>query len=638
MIFTMEKYRNLNGSVTVKDEFWSPKLKRFFEVTLPDTFYKFEKVGTLDNYRNYIQGKDVPHHGYPFHDGLLYEAIRGAADYLRYGNKSEALEKQIDGYIELFAEAQQKSGGGYLHTFIFQERPHQRFGENGGTLLWHHDLYNHGCLIEAAVHYYLATGKTKLLDVAVRAANELVETIGEPPKKYIVPGHELPEYAMLELYELFMDEPELANRLSVKVDPESYHELSRFWIYGRGHHEHRTNNPQYLGEYAQDHAPIHQQFQAVGHAVRAVLYYTGITREAMIDGDTALLEDSLRLWENVVTRKLHINGGIGATHFEEKFGADYDLVNTAYLETCATVGLIFWAESLSRATGDARFYQIIEKALYNLMLSSVSLQGDSYFYRNPLSSDGADHRWAWHNCPCCPPMFHKTFGMFQKFIYAQDDERLFVNLFVGTNTKVNFPWGEAVINTESELPWNGKYKLTVEKADRAFRLLLRVPEWKIDLVFYKNGEAVEPVVSAGYACMDVSEGDIISFVDTMPVRRVEAHPYVNADKGRIAIMRGPMVYCVEGIDNHGEAEIKIAKNPEFTIEQCRDLLGGIVKIHGGQANGERFQSTPLYTWDNRSACKMRVWLEQEGKTDSWNVDGWENKLYRNYGEKKISQP
>lgn len=382
--------------------------------------------------------------------------------------------ERIDRYVDIVAKAQEAAGGGYIHTLVLLDFPSFRYGENGGNILSQHDLYNHGCLFEAGVHYYKATGKTKLLEVAIKAANELAATIGEPPKKWVVPGHSLPEYAIMELYELLMDEPEIAQKVSCPVNPEAYRELGKFWVFGRGQHENRVNHPQYMGEYSQDHAPIHNQVQAVGHAVRATLYYTGVTREAMLDGDQTLLKDSIRLWDNVAARKLHINGGIGATHFEEKFGTDYDLVNSAYLETCATVGLIFWAESLSRATGDARYFQTIERSLYNLMLSSVTLQGDSYFYRNPLISDGSDHHWAWHECPCCPPMIHKTFGMFDKLIYAQDDESLYVNLYIGGEADVEFPWGTARVKTSTELPWSGSYALTVTEAAQAFKLKVRV--------------------------------------------------------------------------------------------------------------------------------------------------------------------
>jgi len=618
------------GTVRIDDAFWTPKLRTFFDVTLPDSFDKFEKDGTLQNFQDVIDHRHGTHRARPWHDGLLFETIRGAADYLLRGECSQALENRIDGYIDLIARAQEAAGGGYIHTLVLLNNPERRWGENGGSILQQHDLYNHGCLFEAGVHYYRATGKTKLLEVAIRAANELADTIGEPPRKWLVPGHSLPEYALLELYELCMDEPELAGKVDCPVRPEVYRELAHFWVHGRGHHALRTNHPQYMGEYAQDHAPFLQQVQAVGHAVRATLYYTGATRLAMLEGDAEMLNHSRELWQNVETRKLHINGGIGATHFEEKFGEDYNLINTAYLETCATVGLIFWAESLSRATGDARYFDVIERGLYNLMLSSVTLQGDSYFYRNPLTSDGSDHHWAWHSCPCCPPMIHKTFGMIDQLVYAQDDAGLYVNLLTGGSAEIAFPWGPVRLSTQTELPWAGSYTLSVETSSQPFRLRIRVPDWAQKPVFTLNGAAVQPAMEQGYAVLDVRQGDVLVFTDPMEPFRMEAHPHVSADKGRVALCRGPLVYCLEGIDNHGEVDVMLAEKPELTTEARPELLGGVTVLHGRTEEGGVFTAVPLYAWDNRMAGKMSVWLRQAGKSEQYCAEGWENRLYRVY--------
>lgn len=630
MKFPLENNWLLNGSICIKDEFWNPKLKTFFEVTLNDTFNKLERDGVLENYQNLIEGKLDTHKGCPWHDGLLYEAIRGAADYLRRGEQSDRLIARIDDYADIIERAQQMAGGGYLHTFVQLNRPEQRYGDHGGSILLQHDLYNQGGLFEAGVHYYLATGHVKLLECALRAANDLCDTIGEPPKKWVVPGHSLPEYALLELYELCVDQPDLAEKVSVPVRSDDYRALAHFWIHGRGHHEYRTNHPQYMGEYAQDHAPIERQVQAVGHAVRATLYYTGVTRLAMLENDQELLESSRRLWNNVEFRKMHINGGVGATHFEEKFGEDYDLVNSAYLETCASVGLIFWAEALSRATGEARYFNVIERALYNLMLSSVTLQGDHYFYRNPLVSDGSDHHWAWHGCPCCPPMIHKTFGMMDKLICAQDEDGLFVNLFVGGEIRVKLADGEAYLTASTKLPWEGVYAIRIEKSASPFRLRLRVPFWAKDIRYTVNGKPVIPEMEKGYAVFEVAQEDEIAFVDSLAPTRIEAHPYVRCDRGMVAIMRGPLVYCLEGVDNHGVTDVTLAQEPEFEMEHRGDLLGGVTIIRGKTDQGIEFTAVPLNVWDNRLAGEMRVWVRQEGKSDGWNAAEWKDCLYRPY--------
>ena len=631
MKLPMEINTPVNGSVQIDDSFWSPKLRTFFDVTLPDSFDKLEADGAIENYENLIAGNLSTHKACPWHDGLLLETIRGASDYLLRGEKSDELIARIDRYAEIIERAQLSSGGGYLSTYTQLDRPHQRYGLNGGSILWQHDLYNNGCLFEAGVHYYRATGRMTLLECALRSANDLCMTIGEAPKMWIVPGHSLPEYALIELYELVMDEPEIAQKSSVPVQPAEYLRLAHFWIRGRGKHEQRVNHPQYIGEYAQDHAPIEKQVQAVGHAVRATLYYTGVTRLAMLEGSGELLAASKRLWKNVSERKLHVNGGVGATHFEEKFGEDYDLPNTAYLETCATVGLIFWADSLSRATGDAQYYEIVERALYNLMLSSVSLQGDSYFYRNPLTSDGSDHRWAWHGCPCCPPMIHKTFGMFDKLVCAQDGFGLFVNLYVGGVTEASFDWGSVRIRSHSSLPHRFTHSIQIEKADMPFLLRLRIPGWVSEkAVIQHNGKTVQPDIQSGYAVIQVAQGDNILFMDQLTPRRVEAHPYVRHDRGCVALAYGPMIYCIEEVDNKGKVDFTLAEDPAFTQEYRPGLLGGVTVIQGSAADGKRFTAVPLYAWDNRTAGKMRVWLKQENKPDTWDTDGWKGKLYRDY--------
>jgi len=464
--------RAVETGVSVEDAFWSHKLKIFREVTLPDVLTKLEKDGAISNYEKVIAGEGK-HQGCPWHDGLLMETLRGASDYLRQ-QRDPALEARIDAYAAIVQEAQLAAGGGYLSTYTLLDRPHQRYGENGGNIQWQHDLYNCGCLVEAGVHHYRATGKTVLLTCALRCANELAAVLGEPPRKWVVPGHSLPEYAMLELYALTRDDPDIPKLVDCDVRPDDYLRLAEFWVRGRGVHAHRTNGPVYLGEYAQDHAPAHAQYSAVGHAVRAMLYYTGITRLAIERRDAGLLEDSLRLWRSVADHKLYINGGVGATHFEEKLGADYDLPNDGYLETCASVGLIFWAKALHDATGKAEFYDVIERALYNMLLSSVALHGTAYFYRNPLASTGNDHHWAWHGCPCCPPMILKLFGAFDTYVYSTRKDACFVNLYVSGKAIIPLAHGHVVLDQSSGYPWDGCVTLRVSEG-AAEMLALRIP-------------------------------------------------------------------------------------------------------------------------------------------------------------------
>ncbi|NLG25395.1 MAG: hypothetical protein GX558_08560 [Clostridiales bacterium] len=617
--------RPTDGTVRISDDFFGPRLDTLYHVTLPDTFDKLEADGALENYEHLISGTGG-HRGCPWHDGLLLETIRAAGDYLSMWPDS-ALEARIDHYADVIERAQRAGGGGYLSTYTMLARPNQRYGENGGSILLQHDLYNNGALLEAGVHYYAATGKDKLLGCALRCANELCDTLGRPPKKWVVPGHSLIEYALIELYELTRRDPGAARAAGVDARPDDYLALADFFIHGRGHHAHRINHPQYMGEYAQDHAPIENQVQAVGHAVRAALYYTGAARLAITQGDDELLGHAMRLWRNARGRKMHINGGIGATHFEEKFGEDYDLTNSAYLETCATVALVFWAEAMSRATGDAEFFAEAERGVYNLLLSSVSLEGTKYFYRNPLLSKGDDHRWAWHGCPCCPPMLHKAFSQLNRMIYAQSEGGLYVNLLIGSTLEA-----EGVrVEMESSLPWTLDVRLRVAQAASPLDLFVRVPAWGKRLRWTVDGRAVEPEIEKGYARFrGVVAGCEIALVGDLHTVRMRAHPYVRADRGRVALMRGPLVYCVEGTDNEGNVDIELPEDFRVEEEWAPDLLGGVMALRGLTANGERFVAVPLYAWDNREPGPMAVWLRQRGMDDGWGTQGWENSLYREY--------
>ena len=623
------KLRPLCGGFRFNDPFWGPKLDRLFRVTLKDTFDKLERDGAVENYRDLAAGRLGAHRGRPWHDGLLLETIRGAADYLTRED-DPALRARIERYAEAIEAAQLASGGGYLSTYTQLDRPDMRYGMNGGSILWQHDLYNNGCLFEAGAHWYRATGGTRLLACATRSANALSEALGAPPKAWVVPGHSLPEYALLELIECFEAEKGLAEKLGLSVDLQAWRRLADFWVRGRGCHAQRRNHPQYMGEYAQDHAPIHQQVQAVGHAVRATLYYTGVTRLAMAQGDAALLADSVRLWENAATRKMHINGGVGATHFEEKFGEDYDLDNRAYLETCAAVGQVFWSESLNRATGEGRYFDAAERAIWNVMLSSVSQSGDRYFYRNPLESDGTDHRWEWHSCPCCPPMIAKLFGMLDRLVAGQAGNEVRVNLLVGGEIEATLDGGEARLTLRSALPWRGEWSARVECAPAGFRLGVRLAEWLSGPVWRVNGEQIVPETDGGYALFPLRAGDELSLEDPLPVRRMEAHPQAACDRGKVAVTRGPLVYCAEGADNPGGVEVTLAAEPAFETRECPDLLGGVTVVTARTEDGGALRLVPLYAWDNRSPGPMRVWFRQAGKKTAWNTQGWSGKLYRPY--------
>ncbi len=629
-------------NVKINDSFWSSRLKVIRETTICDILDKFSKNGTPNNpntinifksYNKVTSGEKASNINFPWYDGLLYETIRGISDFMA-NDYDERFDRKLDEYIELISKAQEADPCGYINTYSTLMCPENRWGEKGGNLLWQHELYNAGCLCEAGVHHYKATGKVSLLTVAVKMANYMCSEMGPLPRKNIVPAHPQPEEALVKLYRLFKDEQELKDRIAVKVDEHRYLELARFWIDTRGKHKGRVSYPRYLGEYAQDHRPILEQEEAVGHAVRAALLYNGIINVAMETGDEKYFQTALKLWENVVGRKYYISGGIGSTQNEEKFGPEYQLPDNGYLETCAAVAMAFWGESMKLAFGDARFIEPIERNLYNNILSGLSLSGTKYFYENPLVSDGNTHRWEWHACPCCPPMFLKIMGELNSYIYSIDKYGVYVNLFIGSTAKFD---GFMEIEQNTKGPWYGSVEFVVRSVENPGALInIRLPEWSGKFCITVNGEEAKPVLKKGYLVLNRNwqNGDVIKFDMEMPVTRVEAHPYVVHLGTKVALQRGPFLYCAEGVDNNGNVDIVIKKSSVFSAQHNQDLLAGVTVITGEDKDGKKFVTTPYFAWDNREAGKMAVWFEQEGKSKDLCLDGWENLLYRKYEDKK----
>ena len=638
-------------SVKVDDSFWAPRQRLLREVTVREVFSRFEGVdgGAFRNFDAVREGRKGEHVGAPWFDGLIYETICGASKLLALSPDAE-LDARLDGYIERIAGAQAAGPDGYLNTNTMLLFPEKRWGENGGNIRWQHDVYNAGCLVEAAVHHYRATRKRTLLDVAVRFADHMCAYMGPAPRKNIVPGHPLPEDAFVELYRLFRQHPEL--RVAYPDAREKkYLSLARFWIENRGNHRARESSLPDLQEYAQDHLPVLRQKEAVGHAVRATLLYTGMAALGHETGDDRFLRAARELWKDVVTRKMHVTGGVGAMHEEEMFGPDHFLPNNAYLETCAAVGMAFWNHRMTIAWADAAFADVFERALYNNVLAGMSLDGRRFFYQNPLESAGGHHRWAWHDCPCCPPMFLKLVGGLGGCIYAQDDRGIYVNHYVGGSAAIAAKGFTATLRQVTRYPWEGRVEMTLDIPEPfEFSLNIRIPGWCRRYTVGLNGRA-EPGagrVRAGYVELrrKWKQGDRVLLDMSMPVTLVEANPYVEADRGRVAIQRGPIVYCLEGVD-HAEdlAVIRLPRDPVLRHEHAPDLLGGVDIVKGRAENGIPFTAIPYFAWDNRAASAdrdvtpsnpMKVWIPREGAWDArrnvWlqldDLEEWQGRLYR----------
>jgi DUF1680 family protein len=625
-------------NVTLADHFWGPKLQVMRTVTVNDVFDKFERDGAFANFDRVAQGLSGGHCGSPWFDGLIYETIRAAADFLLAQDDAQ-LDARLDGYISRIAAAQAVDPNGYINTFVTLMRPDQRWGALGSDQLWTHEEYDAGCLVEAGVHHYRATGKTNLLSLAVRFANYMCEYIGPPPKHNVVPSHSLPEEAFIKLYRLLRDEPNLAEKLSIQPDPIRFLDLVRFWLDNRGNHADRVS----FAEYAQDHCCLFDQPEAVGHAVRGTLLYTGLAAMAAEVGETKYFEISRHLWEDVVERKLFITGGLGPIKEYEGFGYGYFLPNTGYIETCAGVGLGFWANQMNQAFGSGEYMDVYERVLFNNVLAGISLEGNRYSYENPLLNHGAFHRWEWHNCPCCPPMLLKLFAEMPGLIYAQDGKDVFINLYVGSLVRIPLPTGDVSVKLETGYPWNGTVKITLQELKPTeFSLHLRLPAWCQDHHININGiSAQHSPIEDGYAVLNRAwkAGDVIELELDMPVQRIVGHPFSGAIRERVTLQRGPIVYCIEGVDNSANHDPILPARTQFQTKFQPDLLGGVVVINSQDTAGNPVTAIPYYAWDNRPPANAEqdwlvVWLRQADwfnlrqPLDDNNRQAWQHVLYQ----------
>jgi DUF1680 family protein len=644
--------------VVVEDEFWLPKRTVWQTITIRDCFSKFEhdRGGAFNNFDKVAAGQPGSHAGDPWMDGLLYEMIRGASDFM-VSHPDPELDKQLDGYIARIAAAAAINPNGYINTYTQLVEPGHEWGLNGGLQLWQHEIYNLGALVDAGVHHYRATGKTTLLLTGIRISNYMVEFMGPPPKRNLVPCHPLPEEAMVRLYELFKEQPSLKAALPLPVQEDSYLELAEFWIENRGNNigkpdwdknrseaEKFVRNQEYgsgrpsWGAYAQDDARVFDQPDIHGHAVRATLLCAGIAAAVRVNEREDYRQTAIRLWENMVYRRMHITGGVGAFANEEKFGPDYTLPNDAYLETCAAVGAGFFHRNMNLAFGHARYADELERTLYNGALAGVSLKGDTYFYQNPLECNTTRARWAWHECPCCPPMFLKLMGAMPGYIYAIDSESVYVNLYVGSHTSLNLNGTQIALRQQSDYPWNGSVKISVKPAHPAsFTLMLRIPAWcdgesvKVNRQSSPSGKRIRGYLPISRTW---SPGDVVELEMPMPVRQIRANPLVQADVGRAAFMRGPLVYCVESVDNTVPVRaLSLRSQSNFTTEAHKDdIPGGVVAIrataidnsaaekrdnlyHSGAEDAATRKASlvavPYYANANRGPVDMAVWLPVE---------------------------
>ncbi|CAK7081139.1 MAG: Non-reducing end beta-L-arabinofuranosidase [Parabacteroides distasonis] len=575
--------------VKINDNFWSPRLSKHVSATLPVCIDQIEnQTGRIRNFENAAKGEGE-HSGIFFDDSDVYKALEGMA-YSLINNPDPELEKKADEWIDKFAAAQQPDG--YINTFYTLTGLDKRW-----TNMDKHEMYCAGHMIEAGVAYYQATGKRKLLDVCIRMTDHMMSQFG-PGKRHWVPGHEEIELALVKLYQTTQE--------------QKYLDFAYWLLEERGHgHGTMGDEGKWDPVYYQDIVPVRQLTDISGHAVRCMYLYCGMADVAALKNDTGYIAAMDRLWDDVVHRNMYITGGIGSSHDNEGFTEDYDLPNLdAYCETCASVGMVLWNQRMNQLTGDSKYIDVLERSLYNGALAGISLGGDRFFYVNPLESKGDHHRQEWYGCACCPSQLSRFLPSIGNYIYASSDDALWVNLYMGNTGQIRIGETDILLTQETNYPWDGSVKLTISTSQPLEKeIRLRIPDWCKTYDLSINGKRINVPKEKGYAVIkDWKSQDVIALDMDMPVEIVAADPHVKENFDKRAIQRGPLVYCMEEIDNPEYFDqIQLSPSTTFQTAFVSDILNGIKTI---KTNGRAQSATfiPYYAWDNRKAGKMRVWI------------------------------
>lgn len=613
-------------SVKVTDSFWGQRLKASREVTIPLAFSKCEETGRYENFVKAAHPSDeYKVEGYSFDDTDVYKTIEGASYSLQtYPDKQ--LEKYIDSVLVIVAAAQEPDGYLYTARTMNPKHPHDWAGPERWSKVEElsHEFYNLGHMVEGAVAHYQATGKRNFLDIAIKYADCVCKAIGNgPDQKKLVPGHQIAEMALVRLYLVTGD--------------RKYLDQAKFFLDARGYTSRKD-------AYSQAHKPVLEQDEAVGHAVRATYMYAGMADVAAITGDSSYIKAVDRIWENIVGKKIYITGGIGARHAGEAFGDNYELPNlSAYNETCAAIGNVYVNYRLFLLHGDAKYFDVLERTLYNGLISGVSLDGGSFFYPNPLASTGGYSRKPWFGCACCPSNICRFIPSLPGYVYAVKDDQVYVNLFLSNRAELKVNRKKLVLEQETGYPWNGDIRIRVTQGNLPFTMHLRIPGWvrgavlPSDLYRYAdgqelgytvtvNGEPVAGELQKGYLLIDRKwkKGDVVEVNFDMKPRIVKANGKVEADRGRVAVERGPLVYCAEWPDNDFNVHnILLNQHPAFQVEERPDLLYGIHEITTDaqalsyDAAGKlavrdvKLTLIPYYAWAHRGEGDMEVWLPIE---------------------------
>lgn len=620
--------------VSIEDTFWASRQRSNREHTIYHIYEQSVKTGRIDALRtDWAPSEEITRRlawgGTPvmFWDSDVAKWLE-AACYILATHPDPKLAALVDQVVDLLEKRQLPDG--YLNTWFTTVDPANRF-KNLRDL---HELYNAGHLIEAAVAHYEATGSRKLLDVMCRYADLIDATFGrEEGKKRGYCGHPEIELALVRLYYV--------------TGEERYLNLSRYFINERGQQPYyfdieareRGETPEQFWarnyEYCQAHAPVREQDRVVGHAVRATYLLSAMADLAAEDGDSSLMEACERLWTHLTTKEMYVMGGIGTSKHNEGFTSDYDLPNeSAYAETCAAIALVFWAQRMLEIDCNSRYSDVMELALYNAVLSGGSEDGCHFFYDNPLASDGTHHRSEWFLCPCCPPNLSRLFASLGSYIYGYNENEIAVHLYVQGSARFELKGQEVVLRQETNYPWDGSVKLRFELAQPSeFTLRLRIPGWCRGASLSINGESVALNPERGYVVLTRtwSSDDVVALELPMTVDRLYAHPDVRADIAKVALRRGPIIYCVEQTDLEAplhryllSSDIKLEARFEPELFSGVVVLEGTAKALSAEGWDDTLYSTerptakpstlraiPYYAWDNRAPGQMTVWLSEQ---------------------------
>ena len=629
--------------VKLSDNFWLPRIQVNRMVTIPASFSRCESTGRVKNFIMAAEKKGKFCTRYPFDDTDIYKTIEGASYSLALYPDAK-LEAYIDSLIVIIGNAQEPDGYLYTARTIDPAAVHSWSGKER----WEkerelsHELYNAGHLYEAAVAHFMATKKKNLLNIALKNA-DLVCSVFGPDKKHVAPGHEVVEMGLVKLYRV--------------TGKKEYLATAKFFIEERGHftgYDAKSTDPWKNGAYWQDNIPVVQQEEAEGHAVRAGYLYSAMADVAALTGDDSLLHAIDKIWENMVQKKYYVQGSVGAIGDGERYGKNYELPNaTAYNETCAAIASVYWNYRMFLLHGDAKYIDVLEKTLYNGLISGIGLDGKSFFYTNAMQithnfkhADIEFERSGWFECSCCPTNLVRLIPSIPGYVYAQKDENVYVNLFINGKANLTIHNQTVQITQQNNYPWDGGLVFTLDPASADnFAMKIRIPGWAMNqavpsdlysftdqsnqkTIIKVNGQPVAYTIELGYAVINRSwkKGDKIEMLLPMEVRTVSANEKLTDDIGKVALQRGPLMYCAEWVDNHGKAaNLIIPNNTKFTTQFQPALLHG-VKVLTAEvpavivANGnsistvkQKLTAIPYYSWANRGQGEMMVWFPTQVK-------------------------